>query len=501
MDGMKRTLCLALLILCAAPVVAQDLLTRVFDAKPGINSGTATAASDLPWLDTDGETDEALPAMTFGDMRALPRDADGAFRLTPGAWQFEAQTFCLFAGKPGPRAGSGYLFTPELIGPKSAVVTKILDRAWQYPDIPQAHIQSLLWAILARARPSQLSPEPRRAAEQLLSVAEIASLEADARERVTGALLQRALDRMPPAAARLFEAEARLRDALTTGASYAEQARLAVPDREPDPEQGDRDVPEGRWTMLDGFLVRFLPQHYTRTIIQVLVPEVSEAVYDARRRITALRGDDGFATEVVYDDTVPALVIPGEPDFKGYAFKRIAYSQPVNGVPQTFTVDDAGWTFAGGMTGQGRLTPEVAPTLAFGGPSDLGQGRDINDRYTDWQQRYKDAKRTYDRSRPLSRKDIGRITDPGHYQKGVKTALGVDPGAKAKWLEDHFNRLGRAAAYIACSLAGGCGDDNGTRTPARAGAARPRRGPQAFKPRGAATPAKNGSQLLGVSGR
>ena len=298
---------LALLILCAAPVVAQDLLTRVFDAKPGINSGTATAASDLSWLDADGETDGELPPMTFGDMRALPRSACGAFRLAPGAWQFEAQTFCLFAGKPGPRAGSGYLFTPELTGPKAAVVAKILDRAWKFPDIPQQHIQSLLWAILSRARPSQLSSEPRRAAEQLLTAGEIAVLEADARDRLTSAMRDRTLERLPPPAARLLEVESLLRDALTTGAGYAEQARLAVPDREPDPEKGDRDVPDGRWTMLDGYLVRFLPQDYTRTIIQVLVPEVSQAVYDAKRRITALRGDDGFATEVVYDDTVPEI--------------------------------------------------------------------------------------------------------------------------------------------------------------------------------------------------
>ena len=177
------------------------------------------------------------------------------------------------------------------------------------------------------------------------------------------------------------------------------------------------------------------------------------------------------------------------------------YTVTITPLEKTFTVDNAGWTFAGRMTGKGRLAPEVAPALVLGGPSDVVQGRDINDRYSDWQRRYKDAKRTYDRSRPPSQKDVDKITDPGHYQKGVKAALGADPGAKAKWLEDHFNRLGRAAAYIACSLAGGCGEDNGTRTPERAGKARPQRGPREFKPSGAATPAKNGSQLLGVSGR
>ena len=215
---------------------------------------------------------------------------------------------------------------------------------------------------------------------------------------------------------------------------------------------------------------------------------------DAKGRILALRSADGWATEAEYDDTIPARVIPGERDFKGYAFKRITLRHPSsNGTIDTYTVNNTGWTFAGHFTGKGRVDDApVAPSSldsVFGGPSADArvQDRDINQRFSDWQKAYKDAKRTYDRSQPPSSKDVDKITDPSHYRKGVETALGADPSAKANWLQDHFNRLGRAAAYIACALEGGCS---------------PNQPPSKLSPGShSAVPGANGSQRLGLSGR
>lgn len=476
----------ALAVLAAPATHAQDLLARWLAPRPVLTTGLSNVVHDLPLLDPG---DDDAP-MTFGAMRSLARDADGAFALRPGAWELTVESFCLYAGTAGPSKGDGYLFAP-LAGPKSAIISGILDRAWKFPAIPQHDIQSLLWAILSHARFSELAPDLQSAAAQLLTKAEIASLEVDASDRISDAIREQVMARLPPAAAKVFDAESRLRDAFATGASYEEQAKLAVLDDDPDPEKGDREIPNGRWSLVGNSLMRFSASDYTKATIQVMVPEPVDVVYDAKRRITALRSADGWATEAIYDDTIKPLVIPGEPDFKGYAFKRVTATQPVNGKLETFSVDNAGWTFAGHFTGKGKLPDDGAPELAawFSGPSAVAamRDRDFDDRYSNWQQNYKDAKRSWDRAQPPSQKDVDKVTDPSHYAKGAKAALGADPAAKASWLEDHFNRLGRAAAYIACRLEGGCDPD----AP----------GGKKFKPGGAMVPGAQGSQRLGLSGR
>jgi hypothetical protein len=377
------------------------------------------------------------------------------------------QSFCLLAGTTGPSKGDGYLYAP-LAGPRAAIINDILDRSAAHMEIPQEQVQSLLWAILAHARFSQLSPELRSAAAALLTKTQIAAIEADASERVTSAIREQVMARLPASAAAIFDAESRLRDAFAAGASYEEQARLAVRDGDPDPQDGDREVPEGRWSIAGNYLIRFLPSDYTKTTIQVMVPEVISTTLDAKQRIVSAKSPDGWATEVVYDDTIAPLTIPGDPNFKGYAFKRVTLKHPADGRIETLTVDDRGWTFQGHSNGKG-IIPDQGAT----------------DRYEDWSRRYKDAKKGFDKGAPPSQKDIDRGTDLKHYAKGVKDALGNDPMKKAGWLENHFDRLGRMAGYVLCRLEGGC--DPG--------------GDKKFAPKGAAVPGAKGAQRLGMSGR
>ncbi|TAK17158.1 MAG: hypothetical protein EPO35_03710 [Acidobacteria bacterium] len=464
---MKPTLVVAALlaVACGSVLSAQDQISRWLTPRPLLTTGLSNTSKDLPALDPDEDDD-----LTFGDMRSLPRDASGAYTLKPGAWQMTVQSFCLLAGTTGPSKGDGYLYAP-LAGPRAGIINDILDHSAAHMEIPQEDIQSLLWAILARARFSQLTPELQKAASALLTRTQIATIEADASERITSAIRDQVIARLPQPAAAIFDAESRLRDALATGASYEEQARLAVRDGEPEPQDGDRDVPEGRWSIAGNYLIRFLPSDYTKTTIQVMVPEPIATTLDSKQRIVATRSPDGWATEAVYDDSIKPLTIPGDPDFKGYAFKKITVRYPTAGGIETLTVENAGWTFQGHSNGKGEV-----------GDDDQGGA---TDRYADWERRYKDAKKGYDRSQPPSSKDVDRGTDLKHYGKGVKAALGGDPTKKASWLEDHFNRLGRMAGYVLCRLEGGC--DPG--------------GDKKFKPGGAAVPGAKGAQRLGMSGR
>ena len=141
---------------------AQDLLSRWFTTTPGLTNSTATVSRDVPALDDDPDGD-ASEVWGFGDLRSLPRDAAGGFVLPPGAWSTTLETYCLYPGKPGPRGGDGYLYSPTLTGTHASLVTRLLERASTAPQVPQEDIQSLIWAILSHSRYSTLAPGPRRA--------------------------------------------------------------------------------------------------------------------------------------------------------------------------------------------------------------------------------------------------------------------------------------------------------------------------------------------------
>lgn len=473
----RRRLTVAALLaaLAVVPLSAQDVLSRWLNRPADLTTGLSNAGRDLPVLD-----EEDLDA--YGDpkpMRSQPRNASGAYTLGSGLYSIDVQSYCLLAGATAPSRGNGYLAAP-LAGPKAAMVGTILERSEALPQISQEHIQSLLWAILAHTSYSDLPPDLRDAARQLLMPGQLASLQADVPGRVSAALREQLLPRLPAFARNLLEVETKLRDALASAASYRELAEIAVPEGEPEPQPGDRDVEEGRWNLLDGRLVRYLPQGYSKTTIQVMAPEPVSVTNDARGRITSMTSADGWAAVVEYDDAIAPLRVNGEPELLGHAFKKVIARMPVEGRVESYVIENTGWAFAGHMTGRG-VVPDGDASVFPSGPNAFVQ----DDRFSDWQQRYKDVKKIRDRSAPLSSKDIDRLTDAKHYGKGVKSALGSDPSGKISWLQEHMNRLGRAAAYIACRLEGGC-DDSGSKP---------------YKPGGAAVPGAQGAQRLGLSGR
>jgi hypothetical protein len=470
-------LCLVLLATHAA--AGQDLLDRLVRSRPALTTNLTDTLRDAPWLDPDDDEDQAIGAAS---LRSLPRAADGAYLLPPGAFEATFESFCLLAGTPGPARGEGYLPAP-ITGPRASLITGVLDRATQQPDISQDDVQALLWAVLSKTRPSQMPAEMQAVAARLLTAADRASLEADAQGRLTAAIRDQVLSRLPPFAANLVMAEAELREAFAARASYDELARIAVPDGSADVQAGDREIPEGRWALAGQYLVRLLPSSYRDVKVQIMVPEKVDVKVDARGRLTAVSSPDGWATLAEYDDTIAPLRVPGDPALAGYAFKSVTFRHPVGGAIESLTVANAGWTFHGRSNGQGEL-PEAQVCVDGDGAWCV---REAADRYTDAADRYRQLKKKVDRAQPPGSKDVDRLTDLKHYGKGVKDAVGADPVGKAKWLDEHFNRLGRAAAYVLCALEGGCTDQ--PRTPPR------------YKPGGTAVPGAQGAQRLGVSGR
>ena len=251
-------------VLALQPAAAQFGL-------PAVTTSFADADDTVP-LPDDFEPGALRP------LTAQPTGPDGAYRLGPGAYGATVQSFCLHAGTYGPSKGGGYLYAP-LKGARADIIRTILRGAPDHPDVEQSDVQRLLWAIEADMAVRELPRATRRAAEALLSPQDIASLATnDVRELVERA---RALAPLPPAVGGWMDLHARLRTLISDpNAGFAEIERLAV--RSGVPPRGGPEIPRGRWSAHpSGAFVRYLPEGYSRTTIEVYVPPRPSGITDA----------------------------------------------------------------------------------------------------------------------------------------------------------------------------------------------------------------------------
>ena len=207
-------------------------------------------------------------------LREQPQDGSGVFQVGPGTYEFQAASYCLHAGTHGPGRGDGYLYAP-LEGSRSGAIRAILQGSVRHPDLRQQDIQVLLWAILARTPVAQMPRQAQIAATRLLTQGQLIELGAGSIPLRTPGIWDGGGRAMPPAMARVFQAEARLRQLFARADTpYAEFERVAVLLGDPESDAGRRDVPRGRWSYHpDGYFIRFFPSGYDKTTIQVHVPQ------------------------------------------------------------------------------------------------------------------------------------------------------------------------------------------------------------------------------------
>jgi hypothetical protein len=260
------------------------ITTSLGDARFAVDSLDGFRPHDISNYRSRGGTIHGIPVASIPDtptrsMLELERTPSGGFVLRAGSWEMHAQSYCLKAGTHGPGGGDGYLYAPTE-GPAAEHVLAILHGSVTHPEIPQSEIQTLLWAIIARAKFEDLSTRHKTVAQQLLTPRQLATLNRNALDLLPGPALSAALAEMPPLVRQAFEAEASLRRMLSDPASTFEQLeRTAVLAGLAPVGAGSREVAEGRWSRHpDGYYVRYLPRGYSHTLVQLWVPEGSDAI-------------------------------------------------------------------------------------------------------------------------------------------------------------------------------------------------------------------------------
>jgi hypothetical protein len=455
-DSLKLLVLLVFLVVMLGIVLAQfpklpkvpDLipdkipgLDKILKDEPPVTTNMRDAITEVAFLD-DFDPEGAIPLST------LPRTKGGGFILKePGNYIFESQSYCLKAGtyvRDEMRRGDGYLYAP-LKGPKANIVRNILRGSYEHPEIPQGDIQVLLWAIVARTKITDMSRENQKTAAKLLTPKELFELNGGAQALIPEDLMDKAFENIPSPVRSALEAEARLRRKLTEGtATYEELERIAVKFGVPPAEEGDREVPIGRWSYHpDGYFIRYFPRGYKRTVVELYAPDVIQVERDTKGRITKVADTLGNLIETEYDDTAEPLTISGEQSLKGYAFRSIRFerSDPDNpGEKLRIEWKNTGWTLCGVPTGKGKIgaSPKRFPGL--------------KERYKQSIRHRKEIQRLDEQCSPTG--SINDIINFFHYTTALKEA--TKGSQEEKWdRNSHINLVRKAWQYDVAKREGG----------------------------------------------
>jgi hypothetical protein len=361
---LRAALALTLLTLATAPPAAAQFgrLGRAVGRAAGAALGginvdqltgnvpITTSLEDARWA--DATKDGFVPREARRSMMELQRTPNGGFVLQPGYYFLPTQSYCLKAGTHGPGGGDGYLYAPPM-GPAEDHVMTIVRNSVNHPEIEQSVIQRLLWAIIARARFEDLTTDLKAAAARLLTPRQIATLNRSALDLIPGDEMGALMNRVPGPVRQVVEAEAQLRRMLTDpGATFAEMERTAVLAGMVGLGPGSREVPSGRWSLHpEGYHVRYIPRSYSRTLVEVWVPQGSPAVgkeYDPATHIA------------VPGNTARQRLMQSGRAYEGETEAPPVAEGPVDlgGETITTTLADARWIADAELN---RFTPREAP--------------------------------------------------------------------------------------------------------------------------------------------
>lgn len=324
-------------------------LDQVLKEKPALTTSLDDAKLEVPFLD-DFNPASAAP------LTEVPYDYEQGWPLVMGGVaEHWAQSYCLHAGRYGPGGGDGYLDAP-LAGPLASIIQTVLENSVRHLDVPQRQVQQLIWSILARSRISDLSTELQQAARILLTPEQIRKLDGGALAQIPAEVRDQVFGKLPPLVRMALDAEASLRELLASHADFSALEQVAVLSGDPPASEDDRPVPEGRWSFTpEGCFVRYFPEGYSKTRIQLYVPEVLEIARDDLGRLVSIADQAGNRIETEYtSDTDPATV-QDNPPMKAYRFSLVRLVRPQPGQePQVLELRETGWTFLGVPSAKGR---------------------------------------------------------------------------------------------------------------------------------------------------
>jgi hypothetical protein len=237
------------------------------------NAPLSTSFADTIHLDTMPATFEP-PAFT--PLATLKRNADGGFILAPGIYEAYLQSYSLDPGERMPPRPAGFYPAP-IKGRQAKIIADVLKQSELHPDVPQGDIQALLLTIVSGITLEAMPPTIQQTAARVMSKEALQQLQgavaAKAVQKALLNMLNQHLAKDPKlqqqmainaAKQREFERQTGLGQALKDMQTLNAAASLPT----------GEIVVRGTWAkMPGGFFVRYLPEGFARTKVQVMVPD------------------------------------------------------------------------------------------------------------------------------------------------------------------------------------------------------------------------------------
>ena len=308
------------------PDIPIDLpdLGGLLEQEPVITTGLDDAVFECPEM--DGFEPEFLTPLYD-----MPVNPDGWIFLLPGAYELEARSYCLHAGTyVSDTGGNGYIYAP-LEGSRSDIILAILDRSSNHGEINQTEVQSLIWAVLARCKISDMSDNKQINASILLTPEEIFELNGGALGLIPDGMLDDLFGDITGPVRSVLEAEAGIRNTLSRAeSSYEELEEIAIIHGDPPEEYDERDIPVGRWSWHpNGYYIRYFPIGYKHTRIELWVPE-NENTELSYGNTLLKAGHTGLRKDLPWLKDCPVPPPPPSP----YRSRSLPWFKPPVGVAQ-----------------------------------------------------------------------------------------------------------------------------------------------------------------------
>jgi hypothetical protein len=236
-----------------------------------------TNFADTIHLDTLPPTVEPK---AFKPLTSLERSDDGAFILKSGIYEAYLQSYTLDAGDVNlPKAG-GYYPAP-IKGRRAKIVASLLKESELHPDVLQNEIQQLLFFIVQGMDLEKMPPAFQQTAMRVMSKESLRQLQGAA---MAGMIEKSILDIINQRISKDKNAQ-KVIGQMNDAEKQAQQNAAAAP---ADFTTGFAEpVQRGTWAQMPGgFYVRYLPDGYMKTRLQVIVPDAAIAAVSGKSALT-----------------------------------------------------------------------------------------------------------------------------------------------------------------------------------------------------------------------
>ena len=248
-------------------------------AAPDPKSFITTNFSDV----IHGETLPAnLDPKMYKPLTELERTDDGAFILKPGMFEAYVQSYTLDPGDVNATKAGGYYPAP-IKGTKAKIVASILKQIELHPDVAQGDVQQLLFAVVQGVDLEKMPLSTQQTAARVLPKDILKDMQAATQAKQFQQGLMNILNAHAAKDKNAQQNQQKLSDFNKQLAQMQQQAQANSSFN----AQADAAAPSVRGTWLQmpgGFYLRYLPDGYVKTRVQLMVPD--EAVAQAQSQLT-----------------------------------------------------------------------------------------------------------------------------------------------------------------------------------------------------------------------